>query len=103
MGLFDKLIGKLAGPKPDAGDSNSYWFDVRCDRCGETLRGRIDMRAELSVRDDAGGFLTRKTLIGGNRCFSPIETVHYFDANRRLVDRQIQGGRFVDDAQIPSI
>jgi hypothetical protein len=102
MSLVDRLLAKLSGSTPTADADRSYWFEVRCDRCGETLRGRIDMRSELSARDDADGFLTRKTLIGGNRCFNAIETVHYFDASRRLIQREIQGGRFADDTKDPS-
>jgi hypothetical protein len=96
--FLDRLLTMLRGSAPAAGESSSYWFEVRCDRCGETLRGRIDMRNELSLRDDAEGFFTRKSLVGGDRCFHPVETVHYFSAQRLLTDRTIRGGRFLDDS-----
>ena len=64
-------------------------------RCGETLEGRVDMRNELSHRDDAAGFFVRKRMIGSKRCFNPIDVVLYFDANRRLESRQIEGGTFI--------
>jgi hypothetical protein len=102
MGLFNRLLARLSGSTPAADADRSYWFEVRCDRCGEILRGHIDMHNELSLRDDADGYLTRKTVMGGSSCFNSIETVHYFDANRRLIQREIHGGRFVDDAQDPS-
>lgn len=96
MGIFDKLRKALSSPTSGPGNGNSYWFYVRCGVCGETLRGRVDMRNELSLRDDADGFFVRKTLIGSGRCFNPVKVTLYFDSNRRLVDREIQGGEFIE-------
>ena len=52
--------------------------------------------------DDAGDggevrYLCRKTMMGDQGCFQRIEVELFFDAQRRLVDRSITGGEFVDD------
>ena len=95
MGIFDKLRKVLASPVSQSNGGHNYWFYVRCARCGETLEGRVDMRNELSHRDDSDGFLVRKRVMGSKRCFNPIDVVLYFDAGRRLESREIHGGEFI--------
>lgn len=95
MGIIDRLRKALSSPASRSGKGYNHWFYARCARCGETLEGRIDMRNELSRRDDASGYFVRKRLIGNKRCFSPIDVVIYFDANRRLESREIDGGEFI--------
>ena len=96
MCLFKRLFGP-AGQRED----NAYWIVVQCDRCGEIIRARVDTRNDLSINyaeSEAGTtYFCRKTLIGDNLCFQPIEVELTFDANRHLVDRQIKGGQFVDE------
>jgi hypothetical protein len=36
----------------------------------------------------------RKVLMGSGRCFQPIEVTLKFDEGRRLLERQITGGKF---------
>jgi hypothetical protein len=96
MGFLDKLRSAFAGAAAPAESGRNYWFYVRCAACGETLRGRVDMRNELSIREDAAGFFVRKTLIGSKRCYRPIEVTLYFDENRRPAERQIRGGEFIE-------
>jgi hypothetical protein len=72
---------------------------VRCQRCGEVLKARIDLRNELSIEYDGdgrpAGYSCRKVLIGSGRCFQAIEVILRFDAQRRLVSREVSGGEFV--------
>ncbi len=82
---------------------------VRCARCVEVLETRVDLHNDLSVRFDprgrVQGYYVRKVLHGSGRnlCFAAVEVELFFDAQRRLVDRRIQGGTFLDDApSIPS-
>jgi len=96
MGLFDKLRRALGGGRlRPAASGRNYWFHVRCAACGEVIQGRVDIYNELSMRDDAEGYFVRKVLIGPGRCYKPIEVTLFFDADRRLVERQISGGEFV--------
>jgi hypothetical protein len=72
---------------------------VQCLRCGEQIRGRVDLRNDLSIEYDGGGsasYHCRKVVMGSGRCFQQIEVYLNFDANHKLTDRQIQGGKFVE-------
>lgn len=97
MGILDKFRPKKrADVTAQPAEPYVYWVHVRCAKCGETLKGRVDLRNELSWRDDAEGFWVRKTLIGSGRCFNPVEVILYFDENRRLTEREITGGQFIE-------
>ena len=80
------------------GDSRSLWLYVKCDKCGEILKGRVDLHNDLSVQyDESGGgssYYCRKVFIGSNRCYRPIEVELTFDKNRRLMNEEIKGGEF---------
>lgn len=92
MGFLDSLKTVFAGP---AGrDDTAYWLYVRCARCGEAIKTRIDLHNDLSPVDE-GGYRINKTLIGNRLCFERIEVTLRFDANRRLVDRSISRGSFI--------
>ncbi len=101
MGFFDRLKAALTAPASPAQAGRNYWFYVRCEACGEVLRGRIDMYNELSQREDAAGYIVRKTLIGSQRCYRPMDVVFYFDENRRLAEQEIRGGEFVSADDMP--
>ena len=93
MGFLDSFKSIFAGGPP--GDQSGYWIYVRCRRCGEAIKTRIDLNNDLSLRDD-GGFVVNKTLIGGSQlCFERIEVSLTFDAHRQLIDRQISRGEFI--------
>ena len=92
MGFFKKLFGGGA-PSPGA---NFYTFTVRCDRCGETIEGRVNLSNDLSL-DDEGGYHVRKVLMGSGHCFQQIEVALKFDAERQLQEKQVNGGTFVDE------
>lgn len=81
------------------GDRRAYWIYVRCDRCQEVLRTRIDLANDLSVRyDESGriaGYFTRKTIIGSGQCFNQIESSVEFDARRQAQAHEVNGGQLI--------
>lgn len=95
MGIL-RRISSLFGSS-DSG--RNYWFYVKCDNCGEVLKGRVDMQNDLSLiygsEKEAPGYYCRKVIVGSKRCFRPIEVEFFFDSNRKKLDRKIQGGEFV--------
>lgn len=91
MGFLESIKSLLAGSERDA---TGYWIYVRCRRCGEVIRTRVDLNNDLSPRDE-GGYVVSKTLVGSQRCFERIETRLIFDENRRLVEREIVRGDFI--------
>jgi len=82
-------------------DQTALWVAVKCNRCGETTRARIDLRNDLSIEyDEAGGLPTyhcRKILMSETgRCFQRLEVELTFNANRNVVSREVSGGQFVE-------
>jgi hypothetical protein len=94
---FWKKLGALFSPP--TGDSRSLWLYVKCDKCGEILKGRVDLNNDLSVQYDGSGggtsYYCRKVFIGSNRCYRPIEVELRFDKNRQLINNEIKGGEIV--------
>jgi hypothetical protein len=98
MGIFRRFTKqKSKEHKPD----DHYMVYVRCDRCGEPISARVNLRRDLSLRySDAGEadeYFTRKSLIGSGLCFERIEVELSFDASKMLINRSIHGGTFLDE------
>ena len=96
---FLKKLGALFSPS--TGDNRSLWLYVKCDKCGEILKSRIDLYNDLSIQyEESGGgssYYCRKVFVGGKRCYQPIEVELTFDKNRRLMNEEIKGGEFVSE------
>lgn len=103
MGILKKFISKLQGRIHT--HEPGYWVYVKCNRCGEVIRSRIDLFNDLSINygdnEQAASEVTyfcRKTLIGSKRCFQPIEVELTFNNQRELIHRQIRGGIYINEA-----
>jgi hypothetical protein len=92
MGFLDGLRSLFGGGGRPA--DGGYYIYVRCGRCGEAIRTRVNLHNDLSGRDE-GGYVVSKTLVGGGRCFERISVTLMFDQSRRVVDREISGGEFI--------
>jgi len=94
MSIFKNLFSH---PHPTG---TFYPFSVKCKRCGETIQGQVNVNNEPSLELDDNGkpyYKCRKVLIGNGYCFQQIEVVFKFDEGRRVLDRKISGGEFVED------
>lgn len=98
MSLLKKIAGVFTGSNQGE-RRGSLEIAVRCSRCGEIIRSRIDLANDLSAEygedNKETHYLCRKVLIGGQGCYVPIEIMLEFDAGRNLIDRQITGGKFI--------
>ncbi len=92
MGFLKRMASLL--PTGEA-EADVLWVYVRCDRCGEKIKSRIDLRHDLTPRYAEGTYFLRKVLIGSGRCFQPIEVRMTFDAHRHVISREITGGQFI--------
>ena len=83
---------------PSKPEKHYYIFNVKCNRCGEIIEGRIDLDNDLSLNDEGNGYIVRKGLIGSgeNHCFQQIEVMIQFSSTREMTEQQIQGGTFVE-------
>ena len=97
MSLLKKITSLFTSTSPR--DRSGYWITVRCDRCTEVIRCRIDLYNEpsLDYRDDKPVYFLRKVLMGERRCFQQVEVLLTFDENHNLIDRQVTGGTFVEE------
>jgi hypothetical protein len=100
MSFLKKLGSLFSAP---ARDNRSLWLYVKCDKCGEILKGRVDLYNDLSVQyEDSGrqsSYFCRKVFMGSNRCYQPIEVELSFDKNRQLSDEEIRGGKIVSEEE----
>ena len=100
MGFFKKLASLVSATPTDMETLGLY---VRCDQCGEAIRTHIHLRHDLSPLYGEGGqggaYLVRKTLTGSKRCFQPIEVELTFDADRKVIAREIRGGQFITEEE----
>jgi hypothetical protein len=78
--------------------SNFHSFAVKCNRCGEVIEGRVNLNNDLSVEyeGDRTVYYVRKVLMGTGLCFQQIEVELKFDELRRLIEKHIRGGQFVE-------
>ena len=98
---FLKRLGNFFSNPTGTNDDREYWVAVKCNRCGEEIRGRIDLWNELSWTDPDSGsgsaYTCRKVLMGSGTCFQQIEIILEFDSKKNILDRQIMGGKFLDE------
>lgn len=93
MGFLKKLFSSEP-PKPP---KRYYTFNVKCNRCGEVIEGRVDLDNDVSLGDSGIAYFARKVLMGNSgRCFQQIEVTMKFTSSRELVEREIQGGTFAE-------
>lgn len=100
MGLLDGLLKRLGiGGAPT--DRGIYYY-VRCDKCGEKIRFRVDPRWDLAPSyddgDEASSFTVTKHIVG-QKCFRPIEVTLTFDRNRKESSRSVSGGQLITVAE----
>ncbi len=101
MDLLKKIKSLFKQSASSPKDNRAYWVFVRCQACGELLRARVDLHNDLSAQFSENGtmqsYFCRKVLVGGKRCYRPIDVELTFDPDRNLIDRQIRGGVFVTE------
>ncbi len=88
------FLKKLLSGAPSKPEKRYYTFNVKCNRCGEVIEGRVDLDNDLSLNDDGDGYQVRKGLIGASRRFQQIEMKLTFGSSRQLQEKTITGGEF---------
>ena len=92
------FLKSLFSGTPAKPEKRYYVFQVKCNRCGEIIEGRVDLDNDLSLEyeGDRAVYFVRKGLMGNNRCFQQIEVELKFTSSRELIEQQAQGGNFVE-------
>ena len=94
MGFLKNLFGSGSSTS----QNRNYTFEVKCDRCGEVIEGRVDLNNDLSVEYEGSEsvYFGRKVLMGSGRCFQQIEVELKFNASKQLLEKNITGGSFTE-------
>ena len=103
MSLFDRLSEYFRSSNNI--DEDGYMVYVRCNRCKEPLRVRVNLRHDLSINYDAPkdqSYFCRKTLVGRSGCFERIEIELTFNEKKKLVTREISGGTNINKEEFES-
>lgn len=99
MAFFRRLRSLVSGRGTESGQALLLY--VRCDQCGEVIRVRADRRWDLVQElDDGGvtGYSLHKDILG-SRCNRLIRMVVRFDRSYAITQRELDGGRFVTEAE----
>jgi hypothetical protein len=101
MRFFKKLSDIFNPSSPQKAADFTTYLSVKCNRCGEIIQARVNLRNDLSLEDGSNPsnptYFCRKIIIGEKRCFQAIEVELSFDGKRNIIRRQISGGTFTDD------
>ena len=99
MGWLRRLFTRPAGQDAD----NALWLHLRCDRCGEFIRLRVDRRYDVASNlldpGEAGPAYTMHKDVVGDRCFQRIRVTLGFDRRMQIVERQIKGGQLQEKVE----
>lgn len=95
MGFFKRLFG---GGGEQQSDNNALQLFIKCGRCGAPVHVRIDLRNDPSENDEDNGYFVAKEVMD-DRCFRLMRAEITFDANRREIGREINGGQFISAAE----
>lgn len=108
MGFLDNIKKRLRGKSSmpasggrstfGAGDANAYWVYVRCGRCGEPLRARINLMNDPSQEDDSANWIVRKGISGSGArlCFQTVEVTLKLDAKKqKILESEAVGGELI--------
>lgn len=90
MSIFDKLRQLFTASDREPKDEGIYSY-IKLDVSGEVVRVRLSPGQELNPDYDAGGYITRKTVIGP-RSLRRAEALFHFDESRRLIATEVEGG-----------
>ena len=94
MGFLKNLFSST----PAKPEKRYYTFNVKCNRCGEIIEGRVDLDNDLSIEyeDNREVYYVRKGLLGSGRCFQQIEVELKFSSTRGVLEENVQGGKIVE-------
>ncbi len=98
MGFFQRLAN-LFGGRPSQTSDRFLTFYVLNRRCNEPIAGRLDLLNEISAADESDAvWYARKVLhtAGHRRCFDQVEVEFWFDGSKRILRKQVSGGRWLE-------
>ena len=98
MSFLRRLFG---GGGEQAKEDPALHLYIKCNRCGTPVHVRVDLNNDLAADygDTAAEAFTLSKDVMDDRCFRMMRLSMQFDARRKEVSRQIEGGTFVTEAE----
>lgn len=92
------FLKRIFGGDKDRGyvDKEGLYFFFRCDHCGSKVQVRADKQHDLNR--DGDGYVWHKTIVD-SECFRHIPVVVHLDSNYQVTSQEIEGGRFISEAE----
>jgi hypothetical protein len=100
VGLWDLLKSALGfGGGAGSVDRGLYIY-IRCNRCQDVVQVRLNMANDVQQEyvensDDVAGFTVTKGVVD-SKCFRPMTLTMRFDRRRNELEREVEGGEFVE-------
>ena len=100
MSFLGRLFGRSGRGGPSESDEFASFYYLRCNKCGEVIRVRIDRRWDLEQEfdergaDAATGYAARKEVMG-TKCFQMLRMTVRFDRGYHEAEKELSGGTFV--------
>jgi hypothetical protein len=83
-----------ARPMPSGSDVGLYYY-IKCNRCGEVIKVRINPMNDLSQSDGENTLFVRKVIVG-RKCYNRIDAEFTYSTARKLLGAEVSGGEMVD-------
>lgn len=95
--------GRSRGP---ADDPSGLYIYIRCNRCQEKIRVRVNRNNDLSERlsdddsDRVDGYQVEKGIVGNNfLCGQTMRLFMTFDRSRLPKEERVEGGTIISEAE----
>lgn len=101
MGFFARLFGR-GSTSTSADGANILWLYVRCARCGEKIRVRINRNTDAQQEYDESGHPTHHLLrkeILGNRCPALMSVEMQLDRGGHIVEQRAERCMIINEQE----
>ena len=103
---FLRRLSSFFSARPPSAETRFFTVYLFNHRCQEPISGRLDLLNDLSLGEEGEAtYHARKVFhtSGADRCFSQVEVEFWFDANKRLVNKEVTGGRWLEEGEYHTI
>jgi hypothetical protein len=95
------FLRRLFGGSAPAAEGNIAHLYIKCNRCGSIVHVRVNLANDLAADygdTAAEGYSLNKEVMD-DRCFRLMRAELQFDARRKEISRQVEGGTFVSEEE----
>ncbi len=95
-----KIFKTISNLFKNSCDSGTLSYDIKCAKCGEKIKVRINPKTDLShvfeeSAPESASYVLKKEALGNN-CQNIMNIICYYDSSYVEISREISSGKFVD-------